>query len=133
MDQVTRFLTRLGEARVAVACVPVSEAELASLQNEFADAPASYLDMMRRVGGGTIGESYLQFYTGLVGVSEIFEEGNDHRWRIFGDDFQGCCYGFDLRTWAVVAISGPEDADMEQKAESFGAFLDWWADLYTAM
>ena len=87
-------------------------------------APKEYVEFLKMVGFGRVGNSQFQFYDGVVFVEEVFgyetEETADI--LLFGDDYQGACTGFMEKDWSVVSVL--PDHTVISVADSFETFID---------
>ncbi|MDA7980818.1 MAG: SMI1/KNR4 family protein [Pirellulales bacterium] len=85
--------------------------------------PDEYIEFLRQVGYGRIGNSQFQFFDGVVFVDEIFgyETPETENVLIFGDDYQGVCTGFDKESWGVVRVL--HDQSVVPIADSFESFV----------
>lgn len=87
-------------------------------------APSEYIEFLRQVGYGRVGNSQFQFFDGVVFVDEIFgvETPETENILIFGDDYQGACTGFEKKNWRVVRVL--PDQSVIPVADSFEAFVN---------
>ena len=87
--------------------------ECQELKNHFFGIPEDYLNFMKSVGYGNLGD--IQLYEGPVPSSSVYGENpvdNLDRLVIFGDDFQGYCFAFDISdSYRVVEISPKGEVD----------------------
>ncbi len=74
---------------------PVPASDLKALQAEFAGIPDEYTDFLEKVGYGAVGD--IRIYEAPTPPCDIYPEaqGNLSGIILFGDDFQGYCFGFD--------------------------------------
>jgi hypothetical protein len=85
--------------------VQLLPSEIDELQRAIPSLPEEYLRFLRVVGYGTLGD--LQLYSGPVWSGSIYPERKADLSHIalFGDDFQGYCFGFDTcQGFSVVEV-----------------------------
>lgn len=93
-----------------------SAEEIVRLRERYPGLPEEYLDFLCEVGSGDIKE--LQIYSGptsAYGIYPCVDETLSHI-LLFGDDFQGHCFGFDVeKNYQVVEVdpSGKFCLDVE--------------------
>lgn len=84
------------------------EKEFESQINKYNDVPADYVDFIREIGYGEIGEDYFMLYNSLISPSDIYapDKANKLRHILFlGDDFSGRCIGFEKSgMWELVEV-----------------------------
>jgi hypothetical protein len=100
---------------------PATEEQLAALRRDYPEVPAHYLEFLRRVGWGSLGDGNFMIYSGLVEPADIFGAVTAAELSgvlLLGDDFGGWVVGFDTRAgWRLVGIDhGSEPHAMEQKS-----------------
>lgn len=96
-----------------------SEEKIRSEIKEYPNAPLDYIDFLREVGYGDIGDGYYMIYSGLITPENIFDELTAKQLDgvlFFGDDFNGYCGGF-LTTngWKLIEDDGSCDLYMPEK------------------
>lgn len=103
---------------------PCDEARLAEIQRIHPNAPSDYLEFLRLVGAGNIGEAQYILYSGLVEPQDVYGDTPPSLEHVvlFGDDLQGFCAGFDTASWEVVEID-PTNMELSQVADSFEQFI----------
>lgn len=103
---------------------PASSAELAEMRRE--GVPADYLDFLSEIGSGSIGDSSFSLYSGLVLPDEVYDAEAAKTVGsvlLFGDDYQGYCFGFAPdQDWAVVEVD-PTDHSTDVVAPTFEQFV----------
>jgi hypothetical protein len=91
LEEIRQRLSRISN----LTQLPLSDLE--KLKIKFHGLPVDYLDFLHVVGFGNLEE--LQIYSGPVSSGSIYPkpEGDLSDVKLFGDDFQGYCFGFDTR------------------------------------
>jgi hypothetical protein len=86
--------------------------------------PTDYIEFLRIIGAGQIGDGQYTVYTGLVKPRDIFRDvpAAIPNILLFGDDMQGFCAGFDPVTWKVVEID-PNSMTMSYVSDRFETFI----------
>ena len=106
--------------------IPISEAEVISLRTEYPSVQADYLDYLREIGHGDLGDGSYMIYGGLLRSDEIYDPETAHDLRsilFFGDDFRGQCAGFDTsQNWVVVEVEST-DLSWSEMSKSFEEFI----------
>jgi hypothetical protein len=115
--------------RVFPACrlEALAEPELAAISRRFPGVPEHYLEFLRHVGWGSLGDNFM-LYSGLVEPDEIFDSETAASLPglvFFGDNFAGEVVGFDTRdAWRLVGFDNsylPEPNPQEVK--TLGEFI----------
>jgi hypothetical protein len=95
-----------------------------SKRNEMLEAsfPEDYVDFLSQIGYGDL--ENLQLYSAPIKPDSVFPSVGDELKHVllFGDDFQGYCFGFErINEMRVVEVSpkGAIDRSVEPKFESF--------------
>lgn len=104
--------------------VPVPDARIAALRQEYRGLPADFADFLTEIGAGSLAGDRYQLYDGLVGPDDIYgvvEDGFDTL-ALFGDDLQGLGDGFDTQDWRVVEVD-PTNATFHTVGASFEDFI----------
>lgn len=87
---------------------PATDEQLTAVRCEYPDAPAHYMEFLRRIGWGSLGNCNFMLYSGLVEPTGIFDPTTAAELRglvILGDDFSGCVVGFDTQAgWRLVSF-----------------------------
>lgn len=75
---------------------PVSAKDAEALKTEFIGIPIEYTDFLEKVGYGEVGN--IRIYEAPTSPGDIFPKprGDLSGIVLFGDDFQGYCFGFDI-------------------------------------
>jgi len=101
----------------------VGKKALHSLEKQFPGLPDDYLEFLGEIGFGSA-KNVLMIYEGPTPPRDIFGD-DDPELRdilLFGDDFSGTCFGFDIKSgWEVVAVNA--DRSVDPIAKSFGKFI----------
>ena len=102
------------------------EADVASLAKKYPQIPADYVDYLREIGWGPIGNSTYVIYQGPINADNIYDGETAKELShilFFGDNFSGYCGGFDTRRgWAVVEVQ-PTDVSCLDSGKSFEDFI----------
>ena len=104
--------------------VPVPDARIAALRQQYPGLPADFTDFLTEIGAGSFAGNRYQLYDGLVGPDDIYgvvEDGFETL-ALFGDDLQGFNDGFDTRDWRVVEVDAT-NGSVRAVAMSFEAFI----------
>jgi hypothetical protein len=85
-----------------------SEKELESEIEKYQNTPSDYVDFLREIGYGEIGDGYFMLYSGFVNPSDIYDQTKADKLRyilFIGDDFNGRCIGFEnSHLWELVEV-----------------------------
>jgi hypothetical protein len=115
--------------RVFPACrlEPVADPDLAAIGRQFPDVPGHYLEFLRQVGWGSLGDNFM-LYSGLVAPDEIFdaETAAGLAGIVFlGDNFAGEVVGFDTRDgWRLVSFDNSVSPEPDpQEARTLAEFI----------
>ena len=91
----------------------LGDEECQKLEKDFPGIPPDYLNFMKTVGYGNLGD--MQLYEGPVPSSSIYGDNpvdNLDSLVVFGDDFQGYCFAFDRDdSFRVVELSPKGEID----------------------
>lgn len=112
---------------------PVPAEELERLQAMWPEAPADYIEFLRSVGAGTIGNGRFMVYSGLVEPDSIYDAetaGDLDGVILIGDDFAGYCLGYDVKKrWRLGEVDESGEFEAEEPGMTFTAWLsDFLAD-----
>jgi len=87
---------------------PATEEQLDTIRHAQPAAPTHYLDFLRRVGWGSLGNGNFMIYSGLCKPTDIFDEVTAAELAgvlFLGDNFGGWMVGFDTSTgWRLVSV-----------------------------
>lgn len=102
----------------------LSEEELKKEVDENPNVPAEYIDFLREIGFGDVGDGYYMIYSGLIAPESIFDEATAKELEgimFFGDDFNGYCGGFlTNENWKLVEVGSSCDLyELEMTFEEF--------------
>lgn len=103
----------------------VPDCRLATMRHRFPGIPDDYVQFLSEVGSGDIGPGDFMLYDGLVEPRSIYGTvGKElNHLHLFGDDFQGFCFGFDPGDkWAVVEVD-PSDHSIARVASTFEGYI----------
>jgi hypothetical protein len=106
---------------------PVTSLQVAAIQQKYPDVPDHYLSFLRRVGHGSLGDSYFAVYSGPCEPSDFFDSKTADVLAgivFFGDDFAGWMVGFDTRNnWQIVGVDSGWPKPVRQKAQTVAEFI----------
>ena len=94
------------------------------IQDTFPQIPEEYLQFLRNIGWGRVSHS-LMLYSGPVTPDEIYLDNyqNTNEVIIFGDDFNGHCFGWNTENSYSVVDIDPIDFSIEELDLSFQVFV----------
>src|SRR5262249_28220830 len=105
---------------------PVGDAEVAAIRSQFPDVPEHYLNFLRHVGWGKLGDNFM-LYDGLVQANEIFGSRASADLAgilLLGDNFAGWMVGFDTRNrWRLVGVDSCWLTPEPEQAQTVGEFF----------
>src|SRR5262245_30923669 len=120
-------IVALGRASPSAAFrTPMREAEVAALAKKYPQIPADYVDYLREVGWGPIGNSTYVIYQTLMNADAIYDDEPAKELShilFFGDNFAGYCGGFDTRRGCAVVEINPADMSCVDAGKSFEDFV----------
>jgi len=102
---------------------PVSASETDALKAEYIGIPAEYTDFLEKVGYGDVGD--VRIYEAPTSPGDIYPMPNGDLSGIvlFGDDFQGYCFGFDTtKDFCLVEID-PRGNPRPRSEQGFLSFI----------
>ena len=86
----------------------LQESEIAKIRNKYPGVPEHYLDFLRYIGFGRLGEMNFMLFSGPVEPDEIFDKetaSNLEGLLFIGDDFAGWELGFNLLDgWRLIGV-----------------------------
>lgn len=94
-----------------VSLTRLTDRDVELLVEAHPEIPADYRRFLREVGYGDLGE--IQLYSGPVSADSVYPRLSGlQNIVLFGDDFQGYCFGFDLADhWRIVEVSPSGQVD----------------------
>ncbi|MCO6454945.1 MAG: hypothetical protein J5I93_06565 [Pirellulaceae bacterium] len=101
--------------------VTLSDADVARLRNNYSWIDSDYLDFLREVGYGNLGE--LQLYNQPTPATSVYSVNGERLQSVllFGDDMQGHCFGFDAENdYRVVEVTPRGELDLGVEATFIG-------------
>lgn len=106
---------------------PVAASELAALKAEFHGIPADYLEFLEKIGHGEVGE--VRIYEAPTDPSDIYPNagGSLSGIFLFGDDFQGYCFGFDTQGKYSLVEVDPRGNPRSRSETNFLEFIATYA------
>lgn len=100
----------------------IDEEKISPEIEENHNIPQDYIEFLRDIGYGDIGDGYYMIYSGLIKSDDIFDEETAEELKdilFFGDDFNGYCTGFlTTKNWKLVEVNGSIN-ELEVSFESF--------------
>lgn len=89
--------------------------------------PQDYLDFLKEVGYGSVGDGYFMLYGGLIEAEELYDiEGNPvlRKVLLLGDNFSGDAVGF-LTTdhWSIVEVWHEDLSIVPRDEKTFTEFV----------
>ncbi len=72
--------------------------ELEAQIKRYPGIPCDYMDFLKEIGYGDIGDGYLIIYSSLISPSDVYDSVKANKLRdivFLGDDFSGNCIGFE--------------------------------------
>lgn len=124
MGRYDEIIYILNEKNLLSRFSKLSDQEVNAEIEENPDMPDDYIEFLKCVGYGDIGDDNYMIYSGLVTPEDIFDEITSKTLKnilLFGDDFNGYCAGF-LTTdnWRLVEVGNCCNVlDLEGTFESF--------------
>lgn len=108
-----------------VKVTPMDPDRVAKLRSAHPRLPSAYLDLLGELGFGNYGGAF-SIYSGLSSPEDVYGKpvpDNLKMLLLFGDDFQGFCYGFDPQNdYALVEVA-PTTIEAILVGESFEEFV----------
>ena len=107
---------------------PMSDSELAELQRKHPQVPAHYLQFLKNVGWGNVGDMGFMFYQGPMEPSEIYdaETAKDLKGILFiGDNFGGWVLGVNERGNLVSFDGSSAGPEPEEEGTVYEFLADW--------
>jgi hypothetical protein len=108
MSRYNDLLAAVQASGLATNLSPVQVGRIDQLVETYPGLPQDYIEFLREVGFGSVGDGGYMIYEDLVSPDEIFDPAstqNIGHLLMFGDDFQGCNAGFDPeQNWTVLEI-----------------------------
>jgi hypothetical protein len=106
---------------------PVSEPELTAIRTRFPGIPEHYLEFLRHVGCGSLGDGNFLLYGGPCEPGELFDAhtaaGLDGV-VFLGDNFAGWLIGFDTNDgWRLVGVDSASPAPCPEEARTVAEFI----------
>lgn len=105
----------------------VAPENIAALRDRYPSVPEEYFTFLRELGWGNIGG--MMIYSSLVKPSSLYESITPPSSKVvlFGDDFQGAAYGFDLDDNGHLVEITPEGEVWKLEAD-FSSFIPTYAN-----
>jgi len=125
MKRYDDFTSLIGAVTSTSRLTRLNESEVISIRKEYPHVPEDYLEYLREVGWGMIGDGYM-VYSGPIGADEIYDQVSANHLKgilFFGDDLQGHCAGFNTSTnWTLVEVD-PTNISVSEIGQSFQEFI----------
>jgi hypothetical protein len=106
----------------------VTEQDLTKLTEQHPALPTHYLDFLRHIGWGSLGDAVFMFYSGPVHPEDIYGPGNAERLEdvlLIGDNFSEWQLGFDTSSsWKLVEICSESREALDTKLRTVGEFVE---------
>lgn len=127
MGRYSALITMAERTRAFAGMTPLSPEQVGrELGEHFSSVPDSYRDFLAEVGFGSVGDSRIAIYQGLIRPESIFGEApapSKGRYFLFGDDFSGNCFGLDASSSGEVVVMGPTADDVYRTGKTFEQFI----------
>ncbi len=111
---------------------PLSDAELARICDEYPAAPQHYVDSLRFLGWGDIGDGCLTVFSGLVTPEDVFDPVRAAGLAgvvFWGSDWGGVMFGFACASgWALVEVGNLDDRPVPRHEPTLAEFFARLAD-----
>lgn len=107
---------------------PMPSGELLELRQRYPHLPDHYIEFLKNIGWGSIGESSFMFYEGPVEPAEIYDARTASELAgilFIGDNFGGWCLGLE-RNGKLVSFDGLSPAPEEEREQTVHGFLAGW-------
>jgi hypothetical protein len=105
---------------------PLGNAEVAAIRSRFPDVPDHYLNFLRHVGWGPLGDNFM-LYGGPVEANEIFGPRTSAELAgilFLGDNLAGWMVGFDTcKGWRLVGVDSFSLTPEPEPARTVGEFF----------
>lgn len=105
----------------------INETKVSELTKKYSGIPEDYISFLKDIGFGNFDE--FQMYSGPVEPDSIYPEQNCSELNniiLFGDDFQGYCFGFDMADNYRVVEVGPRGEVDREGDDNFIDFLKFY-------
>jgi hypothetical protein len=126
-DDFDDLLLAIGRVFPASGFTPLGESELAAIRTEQPGVPGHYLEFLRKVGWGSLGDGHFMIYSGLCKPGDFFGPAAAPQLDgilFFGDDFSGWMVGFDTRNdWRIVGVDSSTRQPYPQQAQTVRDFI----------
>ena len=104
----------------------VAASQIDLIRSRYHWLPDDYLEFLRDVGAGEIGDSSFMIYDSPVPGESIFGNTAVPGVLAVGDDFQGYVFGYSRATGTNVVEIDPSGATLDVAAPSFAEFIRGW-------
>jgi len=105
----------------------ISESESYDLRRHYANLPGHYLDFLREIGWGRLGQMNFMFYSGPVEADEIFDPTTAKALShilFLGDNFAGWELGFDTSDqWRLVGVDSASPHPVPEGSTTLAEFV----------
>ena len=101
----------------------LSELEIEGLKKKYPSLPSDYFGHLLNLGWGE-GENGRMVYSAPIEPKEIFPNyENERKIVLLGNDFQGYCFGIDLKTGLCGEINPKGEWEEWSKSEGFKDYI----------
>ncbi len=101
----------------------VAPSRVDAIRSRYPWLPDEYLEFLRDIGAGEIGESSLMLYESPVPAKTIFGHDAIPGVLAIGDDFQGYVYGYSPSADSSIVEIEPDGFTLDVVASSFDDFI----------
>ena len=116
----------VGSRELGGQLTPLQESAIVSMRMEYPQIPEDYLDYLRQIGWGALGDNSYMIYSGLLSADEIYDSDASKTLSqvlFFGDDLQGYCAGFDVSGGGQIVEVDPTGMSIHEIEKSFESFI----------
>lgn len=124
MSRYDEVIRMLDSNKLSSKFTKLSSQELEKEVRENQNAPKDYIDFLKEVGYGDIGDGHYMIYSGLISSCDVYDDETSKELDgilFFGDDFNGYCGGFvTTDNWKLIEYGGgSEIIEIEMSFEEF--------------
>ncbi len=129
-DEMAQLLRTIRHVYPTSRLRPVGPADLAAIRAKYPGVPEHFLEFLRQVGAGGLGDGNFMIYGGLTEPSEVFDPETAGRLEgivFFGDDLSGWLAGFDTRNgWRLVGVDSASPRPVPEPTGTVAEFFARW-------
>jgi|GEM_PF-1144088 len=124
VNRIEKLKLRLSRSPGLVQLAPSEQEEL---KCSFRGLPEEYVHFLGTIGFGNF--EVIQLYSGPVTPSSVYPRPKQNLSHIilFGDDFQGYCFGFDMEQHFALVEVDPRGNARRRMEDGFVAFIEGYA------